>query len=383
MLRNNKGDVLIFGQVFPKDFFDYLLEHFKEAFSHSSLSIEEAFRALEDFNMIIETSQDNLAYEYIKTLSFKERKNITELMHQMIVFKGSRFGVFNEPFDDQKKVDRLFNQYFSYFEPYLFYYAKFDADGNFDKVATFHNLDVLFYNLPQRKTAYEKAYNMQRDNLNAFDYAMGLKEMTVKDVVKINEIVNSSDDDITPGFKKTNNDVIGASFTPVDKKNVPIEMQKLFKEYEESFGLDIKDPRELGISNEEKYQRIVNILKREAIFHIRFIRIHPFNDGNGRTGRIILNYHLLNQGFAPVLITEFMSDDYRSFINNYDIDGLTKMLLSSSSQQMTNWMSMKKGKTLPRKENISNEFLANLSTYDTEIEAKSKKTLGYKASFLF
>ena len=35
---------------------------------------------------------------------------------------------------------------------------------------------------------------------------------------------------------------------------------------------------------------------REARFHIRFERIHPFEDGNGRTGRILVNRGLLQAG---------------------------------------------------------------------------------------
>ena len=36
--------------------------------------------------------------------------------------------------------------------------------------------------------------------------------------------------------------------------------------------------------------------------HVLFECIHPFPDGNGRTGRIILNYLLLSRGFPPVVI---------------------------------------------------------------------------------
>jgi len=37
-------------------------------------------------------------------------------------------------------------------------------------------------------------------------------------------------------------------------------------------------------------------------FHYKFIRIHPFDDGNGRTARILMNFILLQNGFPPVII---------------------------------------------------------------------------------
>jgi Fic family protein len=39
-----------------------------------------------------------------------------------------------------------------------------------------------------------------------------------------------------------------------------------------------------------------------AIFHFEFERIHPFRDGNGRTGRAILDYMLRINGYPPIYI---------------------------------------------------------------------------------
>ncbi len=36
--------------------------------------------------------------------------------------------------------------------------------------------------------------------------------------------------------------------------------------------------------------------------HHRFIQIHPFADGNGRTGRVLLNWHLIRNAWPPVLV---------------------------------------------------------------------------------
>lgn len=45
---------------------------------------------------------------------------------------------------------------------------------------------------------------------------------------------------------------------------------------------------------------VKEILEKTALKHIQFERIHPFKDGNGRVGRMILNQQLINNGLLPV-----------------------------------------------------------------------------------
>lgn len=52
-------------------------------------------------------------------------------------------------------------------------------------------------------------------------------------------------------------------------------------------------------------------IERAALFHARFESIHPFADGNGRTGRLLLNFMLVQNGWWPVNIR------YREDRNRY------------------------------------------------------------------
>ena len=47
-----------------------------------------------------------------------------------------------------------------------------------------------------------------------------------------------------------------------------------------------------------------NIFTAAAYLHARFENIHPFADGNGRVGRLVMNYFLLRNNHPPIVIHE-------------------------------------------------------------------------------
>lgn len=62
-----------------------------------------------------------------------------------------------------------------------------------------------------------------------------------------------------------------------------------------------------------------------SIFHHKFEKIHPFSDGNGRTGRILMNYILLKTGYPPSVIYRKTRDDYLNALSSVDSIGLTEI----------------------------------------------------------
>ena len=59
-------------------------------------------------------------------------------------------------------------------------------------------------------------------------------------------------------------------------------------------------------------------LTAAAYFHAKFENIHPFADGNGRTGRLVMNYLLLLHGHPPVIIHEEDRKGYYAALEAWD-----------------------------------------------------------------
>lgn len=72
--------------------------------------------------------------------------------------------------------------------------------------------------------------------------------------------------------------------------------------------IDPPQPYLVGLKMEElmdKYNSIDNKLhtiEKVARFHLDFEKVHPFIDGNGRTGRLILNLEIMKNGYPPISI---------------------------------------------------------------------------------
>jgi Fic family protein len=69
-----------------------------------------------------------------------------------------------------------------------------------------------------------------------------------------------------------------------------------------------------------------SIVLRVARFHLEFESIQPFVDGNGRIGRVILNYLLIREGYVPINITFVERSKYYDAFSEYHALGRTKMM---------------------------------------------------------
>lgn len=142
-----------------------------------------------------------------------------------------------------------------------------------------------------------------------------LSERLIKDVgIAINRNINEID-----GYRTVQVVIRGAEHMPPAPEQAIQQMMELVYDYNR----DVREGRD--------------VFEREAEFHIRFERIHPFEDGNGRTGRILLNRGIIQAGLPPVVVTKESKAEYLNLIAEHDIEGLAayfKRLSDAEAQRM-------------------------------------------------
>ena len=117
--------------------------------------------------------------------------------------------------------------------------------------------------------------------------------------------------------------IMGAYHTLSEPYLVPEQMEKLVAEF----------------SNEKLHP-----VESATLFHLGFEGIHPFVDGNGRTGRLILNLFLMQNGYPPINVKFADRRRYYEALDSYYRDDnpgvMVQMVAEYVEERLTGYLEM-------------------------------------------
>ena len=120
---------------------------------------------------------------------------------------------------------------------------------------------------------------------DAFEYVVTLADthspLTERVIKDIHSLILMNDANNKGVYRSVPVRILGANHTPPQPYLVPVQMEQLIADY-------------------ETMKREKHVIEAIAEFHLRFEGIHPFIEGNGRTGRLVLNLELMKAGLLPV-----------------------------------------------------------------------------------
>ena len=164
---------------------------------------------------------------------------------------------------------------------------------------------------PKNRTLRE-IYDLQNTEKVFFELINSKEEITHDFIIDIHKkLLDNIDKRI--GYRTQDVRVIKANFKSTPAPYVKTDMNLLLKWYFE---------------NKEKLHPFVLAI----ILQHKFEKIHPFMDGNGRTGRMLLNYILMENNYPPIVIRNKNREKYLRAMRKADNSDLFKTKIEDYSE---------------------------------------------------
>lgn len=101
---------------------------------------------------------------------------------------------------------------------------------------------------------------------------------------------------------------------------------KVFRShFEASPGIYVKADMDILLKWYKENKNKLHPFVLASIFHHKFEKVHPFSDGNGRVGRMLMNYILLRAKYPPSVIYKKTRGDYLDALSSADLINLTEV----------------------------------------------------------
>lgn len=133
----------------------------------------------------------------------------------------------------------------------------------------------------------------------------------------------------------------------------------------------------IGWYNEVVKMQDVNPVVLAALFHHRFVAIHPFDDGNGRMTRLLTNYILLKFGYPVSVVKQERRREYYATLAQADAGELipiVELISETVKDSLEIYLKAIKGEEINEADDIDKEIELFLKEFDRENTLKESKS---------
>ena len=96
------------------------------------------------------------------------------------------------------------------------------------------------------------------------------------------------------------------------------------------------------LAENEKRKKKMHTIERIARFHLEFESIHPFIDGNGRTGRLLMNFELMQNGYPPINVKftdrKRYYEAFDCYSRNQDATPMTNLIAEYVTERLEQYL---------------------------------------------
>ena len=207
---------------------------------------------------------------------------------------------------------------FEYMEDMLVRMAHHSTAIEGNTLTQAETISILIHNFIPRDMS-EREYYEVKNYRKAFNTLLEAdRKITTELIKKYNKYIMENLHDLNGKFKTTQNLILGVEFEPTKPYLVPFEIEDCCNNL--SYRLDNAK------TNEEKVEIIMDQ-------HIKFEKIHPFNDGNGRTGRLLIIHSCLKEDLEPIIIPKEEKGKYINLLASENLKELTKWALQLQEKE--------------------------------------------------
>lgn len=254
-----------------------------------SEQIRKAYKTIHSF------LESNRYIEKVKDLKLKRDSFLKDKLNEVEACKIHYNTIFiHNPYQTKQEIIKNFIVEFAFNTAAI--------EGNTIKLEEARNL-LEEERTPKNKSVRE-IYDIQNSEKVFFKLLEEKHEINHDFIIRIHrELMENID--VRTGYRTTDVRVIKANFKATPAPYVKTDMQILIDWY-------------------EKHRKELHPIVLAVIFHHKFEKIHPFMDGNGRTGRVLMNYILIKNEYPPIIIYNKDRQAYLKALKKADTGELTK-----------------------------------------------------------